>query len=178
MKCLSNSIWQELVFPIFSQYNLTSFVYVLLLVWYAIILSWLLYLLILLPALFSPYCFYMVTSTPPLWVHVPEQVIVTWPIHATCTLISLVCQGSCTFSSLVCTWDISCSKFSLWFHHKFPPFQRRNLFFVPYGTCNFTCLVTGCPNWIWPMYHTNITLVSTLTWAAHLFLPLVVYMVT
>jgi hypothetical protein len=52
------------------------------------------------------------------------------------------------------------------------------LFFVPYGTCNFTCLVTGCPNWIWPMYHTNITLVSTLTWAAHLFLPLVVYMVT
>jgi len=171
MKFLSNSIWQELVFPISSQYNLSTFVYVLLLVWYPIILSWVLYFF----QHFSPHTVsiwllthlhfgYMYQSRS-LW---PD--LIMSPVQ--------VCQGSCTFSFLTCTWVISWSKFSLWFHHKFPPLQGRSLFFVPYGTYSFTCLVTGCLSWTWPVYRINFTLISALPWIAYLFLPLVMYMMT
>ena len=120
MKFLSNSIWQELVFPNFPQYNLSPFVYVLLPVWYSIILSWVLHFF----QHFSPHTVstwllthfhfgYMYQSRS-LW---PDLIMP--PVQ--------VCQGPCTFNSLACTWVISWSKFSLCFLYKFPPLQGRNL---------------------------------------------------
>jgi len=138
MNFLSNSIWQELVFPNFSQYNLSPFVYVLLPVWYPIILSWV-----------SHFFQHLSPHTVSTWLHTHfhfgymYQSRSLWPDFIMSPV--QVCQRSCTFISLACTWVISWNKFSLRFHHKFPPLQGRNLSFVPYGTCSFTCLVTGCP---------------------------------